>query len=156
MDKIKNTKKGAVPKVKSAASKPSVASPAPKPELSNFAGWKSLQNEFFFVKDPQTAKALNTANRFAQEPKVDITVFPSIDEPDQKVYWGGINGFFFAVVVGVKARVPQSIADHVHASRIANQRAGKGLMVINPFTGQRVNVDLKNAADETKRRLGLI
>ena len=95
-----------------------------QPKISDFT-WKHIQNEYVFCKEPQTAKAMNTANKFAQEPKTDITVFPTADEPDQKVYWGGINGFFFAVVVGVSARVPKSIADHIRNSRMATKEPVK-------------------------------
>lgn len=159
MDKIGNKKiRGAKSKAPE-ASTTQLAQPEPtkpiEPKISDF-GWKGIQNEFVFCKEPQSAKALNTANRFASEPKEDLTVFPSPDEPDQKVYWGGINGFFFAVVVGVSARVPKSIAAHIRNSRIANLRTGKNIIVVNPFTGQRVNVDLSAATEEHKRRLGLV
>ena len=154
MDKTGNKKIGRAKSIVLEAP-PQVPQEKTEPKISDFGGWKNIQNEFVFCKEPQSAKAINTANTFAREPKEDITVFPSPDEPDQRVYWGGINGFFFAVIVGVNARVPKSIAKHILDSRMANLRSGKNIIVVNPFTGQRVNVDLSAATEEHKRRLGI-
>lgn len=120
------------------------------------SAWKSIGNMYVFVNEPQTEKALRTANKFAAEPKTRIVVFPTADEPDAKLYWGGINGFFFAVVVGVDVELPQSMAEHITKSRIANARVAQSLVIVNPFTGKPVQVNLDSAPEETKRRLGII
>src|SRR3990167_6364322 len=86
------------------------------PAVITSKDWKSIENGYVFIKEPQTAKAFNTANKFAQEDKVKYTIFPTADEPDQKLYWGGINGFFFSVVVGVEVEIPKSIAEHITKS----------------------------------------
>lgn len=115
--------------------------------------WKSIGNEVVFVQEPRTEKARSTANKFAAEPKVRTVIFPTPDDADNQLYWGGINGFFFAVVLGVDVELPQSIADHIRNSRLANARASSRLIVQNPFTGQQVQVNLESAPEETKRRL---
>lgn len=118
--------------------------------------WKSIANQYVFIKEPQTTRARLTANKLAVQPKVETVVFPNAQDPDAKVYWGGINGFFFAVVIGVSVSVPKGIAEHITNSRVSNSGLSKNLMVINPFTGKYVNVSLDGAPEETKRRLGLI
>lgn len=123
-------------------------------QIANSA-WKSIANQYVFVREPQTTKALTTANIFAKEAKVRIVIFPTADEPDARLYWGGINGFFFSVVIGVEVELPKSLADHITKSRTANARATKNIIVVNPFTGEKVNVDLLNANDETRSRLSL-
>ena len=142
---------------------PSVAPPVATPEEAQAVAkgiidvsWKSIANSYVFVKEPQTAKSLSTANKFAAEPKVRITVFPTADEPDQRLMFVGINGFFVWVVVGLEVEVPQSIAEHITKSRTLNSRIERNIVITNPVTGERVNVNLDHAPNETKRRLGLL
>src|SRR3972149_2013744 len=117
--------------------------------------WKKIQNQYVFIQEPQTTKARNTGNILASQEQVSYTIFPVADNPEETVYWGGINGFFFSVVIGVEVRLPKGIADHITKSRIANSRLARSLRVVNPFTGQPVNVNLEGASSETRARLGI-
>lgn len=117
---------------------------------------KRLANQYLFIKLSGTGKSYATAERLADEPKVDIVVFPLPDEADIKVHYGGINGVFYGIVVGVSVSVPKSIAEKVNKDRISNISAERNIIVTNPFTGEKVNVNLDAAPDETKRRLGIL
>ena len=125
--------------------------------ISVIAGnaWKSIRSQHVFVKDPMTKKAQDTGNIFAAQPRVPYTVFPLADNPDETLYCGGINGLFFAVVVGVEVELPRDMAAHISKSRLANNRVARSLRVVNPFTGQPVEVNLDSASEETRKRLGL-
>lgn len=117
--------------------------------------WRTIRQDYVFVKDPDTAKALRTANILASQPRVPLTVFPMADNPTEAIYQGGINGFFFSVVLGVSVMVPQGIHDHVTQSRLLNNRITRSIKVLNPFTGENVNVNLESASAETRARLGV-
>jgi len=117
--------------------------------------WRTIRQDYVFVKDPDTAKALRTANILASQPRVPLTIFPLADNPNETLYQGGINGFFFSVVLGVPVQVPQGIYEHIQQSRIANNKIARSIKVTNPFTNQLVNVNLDVASAETKARLGI-
>lgn len=117
---------------------------------------KRLANQYFFIKLSGTSKSYSTAEQLAGEPKVEIVVFPLPDEADMKLHQGGINGVFYAIVIGVPVSVPKSIADKVNKDRRQNLSVERNIIVSNPFTGEKVNVNLNIAPDETKRRLGIL
>ena len=119
-------------------------------------GWETIANQYVFIKEPQTRKALNTANFFAAQERVSYTIFPTPQNPEEKLYWGGINGFFFSVVVGVTVELPKGIVEHITKSRLANARLAPKIVIADPFTGKLVEVNLDAATDETKARLGIL
>jgi len=130
--------------------------PTPAPAVVKPDPIKSIANQYVFVKTSGTAKANSTAERFAGEPKERIVVFPKPDEGNAQTHFCGINGVYFAIVMGVEVELPRSVARFVQEGRMKDARAERNIRVTNTFTGEIVNVDLQSAPDETKRRLGIL
>ncbi|HJZ12707.1 MAG TPA: hypothetical protein VJ521_11185, partial [Acidobacteriota bacterium] len=99
---------------------------------------KFISNQYVFVKLSGTAKSYATAERFAGEPKERIVIFPTSEEGNSQTHFCGINGVFFAIVMGVEVELPRSVAQFVQKSRMANARAARNIIVVNPFTGEKV------------------
>ena len=135
---------------------PDAAPPTSAPSSVRPSPLKMLNNSLVFVKLSGTSKSFSTAERLAYESKERMVVFPLAEEGNAQLYQCGINGVYFAIVMGVEVELPKSVAEHVQKSRMANARAERNIMVVNPFTGEKVNVDLAGAPDETKRRLGIL
>ena len=116
---------------------------------------KRIGSQYVFVKLSGTGKSFSTAERLANEPKERIVVFPLAEEGNAQLYSCGINGVYFSIVMGIEVEVPKSVAEHIQKNRLLNARTDRNIVLVNPFTGEKVNVDLASAPDETKRRLGI-
>ena len=134
---------------------PDAAPPTSAPSSVRPSPLKMLNNSLVFVKLSGTSKSFSTAERLAYESKERMVVFPLAEEGNAQLYQCGINGVYFAIVMGVEVELPKSVAEYVKKNRLVNAKTDRNIVLVNPFTGEKVNVDLQSASPEIKAKLNI-